>query len=164
MVTRASSVNHCPLVDCLVDYDFKTKLPCARMFTCINNVSWCCQKNRTQNLRKPSDLAIFENKKLADSQRLGRLVLYMPKPDKNNAFKCQKCSNFFHSDCGMISDLRLGWKKVRSPPITRRFPGEPGASEQQPKRGTLLITSVWFWIKSWADLVVGINSYAARMG
>ena len=40
---------------------------------------------------------------------------------------------FFSSQ---ISNLKLGWKKVRSPHITRPFPVEPGASEQQPKRGT----------------------------
>ena len=68
----------------------------------------------------------------------------MSKPDKNDAFKClilghevlQKCNNFFQSNSSLISNPKLGWKKVRSPHITRRFPGEPGASEQQPKGGT----------------------------
>ena len=45
MVTRATLVN-CPvLVDCLVDYDFKTRLPCAQKLTCINEgISQCCEK------------------------------------------------------------------------------------------------------------------------
>ena len=71
----------------------------------------------------------------------------MPKPDKNDASNglilghevLKKCSNFFQVDLGMVWTRKLSWKKVRSPHITRWFPGEPGASEQQPKRGYLLL-------------------------
>ena len=59
-------------------------------------------------------------------------MLYMPKPDKNDALNdlilghevLQKCSNFFQSDLGLNS--KLSWKKVRSPHITRQFLGIPG--------------------------------------
>ena len=34
---------------------------------------------------------------------------------------------------GLDSDPELGQRKVRSPHITRQFPGDPGAPEQQPR-------------------------------
>ena len=67
-------------------------------------------------------------------------MLYMPKPDKNDASNglilghevLRKCSNFFQEDF----ELGLDPKIELEVDITRQFPGEPGASEQQPKRGT----------------------------
>ena len=132
-------------MNCLVDYDFKKRLPCARMFKYINDgIYRCCEENSYPKPKKTVKFSDFWKKKFADSLWLGRLALFMPKPDKNYAFKrlilghkvLQKCSNFFQSDSSLISNPKLGWKKVRSPHITRRFPGEPGASEQQPERGT----------------------------
>ena len=68
----------------------------------------------------------------------------MPKPDKNDASNglilghevLQKCSNFFQVDFGHGLDLKIEMEEGSFPHITRRFPGEPGASEQQLKRGT----------------------------
>ena len=94
------------------------------------------QKKLNPKSKKTIRFRDFWEKKFADS-----LALYMPKPDKNDAFKhlngmLQKCSNFFQSDFAVIYDLKLDWKKVWSPHITGQFPEESGASEQQPKRGT----------------------------
>ena len=104
----------------------------------------------------------------ADSLRLGRVALYMPKHDKNDAFKglilghevLQKCNNFFQSDLGLISNQQLGWKKVPSPHITGR-----GASEQQPKRGTIcLLLQYGFEFKSLAHLVGRNKSLCTQDG
>ena len=67
----------------------------------------------------------------------------MSKPDKNDASNglilghevLRKCSNFFQEDFELGLDPKIELEKVQSPDITRRFPGELGASEQQPKRG-----------------------------
>ena len=64
----------------------------------------------------------------------------MLKPDKNNASNgltlghevLQKCSNFFQVDFGHGSDSKI--ELVEG--LIARFPGEPGAPEQQLKRGT----------------------------
>ena len=126
-------------------FDFKTRLPCARMFTCINNgVSRCCEEKSDPKSKKTIFFSNFWSKKFADSLWHESLVLYMPKRDKNDASNSliighevlQKCSNFFQSDIGLGLDPKWSWKKVWFPHVTRRFPGEPGASELQPKRGT----------------------------
>ena len=53
MVTRATSVNCHVLVDRFVDYDFKLRLPCVRMFTCINEgISRCCKENSDPKPKK----------------------------------------------------------------------------------------------------------------
>ena len=66
-------------------------------------------------------------------------MLYMPKPDKNDASNgvilghevLRKCSNIFQED------FKLGLDpKIELSSIPRPFPGEPRASEQQPKGGT----------------------------
>ena len=52
----------------------------------------------------------------AKSQRHGRLALYMPKPDKNDALNglilgqevLQKCSNFLLSDFGLNFEPEIG--------------------------------------------------------
>ena len=68
----------------------------------------------------------------------------MLKPDKNDASNglilghevLQNCSYFFQEDFELGLDPKIELEEGRSPDITGRFPGEPGASEQQPKRGT----------------------------
>ena len=65
----------------------------------------------------------------------------MPKPDKNNAFKglilghkvLQKSSNFFQSDFRLDFEPEIELEEGSIPTHTRGFPGQPGASEQQPK-------------------------------
>ena len=132
-------------------FDFKMWLPCARMFTCINNgVSLCCEEKSDPKSKKTIFFSDFLSKKFADLLRHWSLVLYMPKPHKNDASDSliighkllQKCSNFFQSDIGLGLDPKWSWK-VRSPHVTRRFPGETGASEQQPKRGTTCLL-LWY--------------------
>ena len=81
------------------------------MFTCINKgISWCVWRKLNPKLKKVAKLAIFERKKkLPILCSIGSLALYMPKPDKNDAFKglilghkvLQKCSNFFQSNFGV---------------------------------------------------------------
>ena len=65
MVARATSVN-CPvLVDCLVDYDFKTRLPCAWMFTRINDgIYRCCEENFDPKTKKKVKFSDFGEKKV----------------------------------------------------------------------------------------------------
>ena len=69
----------------------------------------------------------------------------MPKPDKNDASNglilghevLQKCSNFFfHINFGHGLDPKIELGVGSIPTYHRRFPEEPGPSEQQPKSGT----------------------------
>ena len=89
-------------------------------------------------------LSEFFKKSLPIRFGLGGLRYTCPKPDKNDAFKglifghevLQKFSNLFQVRFCQFSNPKLSFKMVRFPRITRLFPVEPGASEQQPKRGT----------------------------
>ena len=64
MVARATSVNCRSLVDCLVNYDFKTRLPGAWMFTCINNeVSRCYAEKSNPKSKKTIRFRDFWRKK-----------------------------------------------------------------------------------------------------
>ena len=68
----------------------------------------------------------------------------MPKPDKNDASNglilghevLRKCSNFFQKEFKLGLDPKIEFEKGSIPRYHQTFPGEPGASEQQPKRET----------------------------
>ena len=90
----------------------------------------------TRNWRKRSDLVKFSDfwRRKKDCQfavawESGAIHAQIDKNDASNGLilgyeVLQKCSNLFSP-----LDLKLSWKKVWSPHITRRFPRDPGASE-----------------------------------
>ena len=58
------------------------------MFKRMNDEIYrCCEENSYQKPKKTVKSSDFLKTKFANSLWLGRLALFMPKPDKNDAFK-----------------------------------------------------------------------------
>ena len=97
------------------------------MFAYINDgISRCCEVKlieKSKKMIKFGKILRFFKKKFADSLRLGRLALYMAKPNKNNAFKgltlgyevLQKCSNFFQYEFGFDFEPEIGLEEGSIP-------------------------------------------------
>ena len=107
MVARATSVN-CPvLVDCLIDYIFKMRLPCAQMFTCINDgIYRCCEENSDPKPKKTVKFSDLKKKKKTlpvrcDLESLGNTCPNLTRTMHLNALyqamKCCKSAAIFSS-------------------------------------------------------------------
>ena len=147
------------------------------MFMRVNDGSpdendWKLKKNKTIFLVKFSD---FLKKSLQIGCSLGGLRYTCPNLTRTihlkalfSVIKCCKRAAIFQVRfwADFVNFKTRNWVGRRFDPHISLdcFLGSPGHQNSSPSKAQPVITSLWFWTKSWAHLVVGINRYAARMG